>query len=299
MHPINRIIQNFGFKFTRSGKLPQLVRTFPITFDYPIYPKVRWELPQSPNPLIKKLLDKSLTAAEEFLNELNKYQEYYQKIPLTSEQGSIQPYWKNDFISPLDGMSIYAALASRKPKTYLEIGSGNSTKFARQAIIDHSLSTRIISIDPHPRAEIDQICDLVIREPLEEMDLGGLIQELSPNDVLFMDGSHRCLQNSDVTVFFTELIWSLPPGLTFGIHDIFLPFDYPQDWLARHYSEQYILSGIILADQGKNFKVNFPALHAFQQGWVSQILGPSLDELAPGAQPGGCSFWLSTNPSSN
>ena len=37
----------------------------------------------------------------------------------------------------------------------LEIGSGNSTKFARRAIRDHRLCTRITSIDPHPRAEID------------------------------------------------------------------------------------------------------------------------------------------------
>jgi hypothetical protein len=48
-------------------------------------------------------------------------------------------------------------IASKRPKQYFEIGSGNSTKFARQAIRDHG-ATRIVSIDPSPRAEIDAIC---------------------------------------------------------------------------------------------------------------------------------------------
>ena len=36
--------------------------------------------------------------------------------------------------------------------------------------------------------------------------------------------------NSDVTVFFCEILSVLPKGLVFGFHDIYLPFDYPDIW---------------------------------------------------------------------
>jgi len=49
----------------------------------------------------------------------------------------------------------------------MEIGSGNSTKFVARAKRDGALSARIVSIDPQPRAEVDRLCDEVIRAPLE------------------------------------------------------------------------------------------------------------------------------------
>ena len=35
-------------------------------------------------------------------------------------------------------------VATLRPETYFEVGSGNSTKFVRRAIRDHNLNTRII-----------------------------------------------------------------------------------------------------------------------------------------------------------
>lgn len=55
------------------------------------------------------------------------------------------------------------ALAAGNPATYLEVGSGNSTRFARRAITVHGLRTRIVSIDPEPRAVVDELCDEVVR----------------------------------------------------------------------------------------------------------------------------------------
>ena len=49
----------------------------------------------------------------------------------------------------------------------MQIGSGNSTKIARKAINDQKLKTKITSIDPHPRIEIDLIC-ITAYEPLSK-----------------------------------------------------------------------------------------------------------------------------------
>ena len=155
------------------------------------------------------------------------------------------PSWSNEFMPGLDSASIYAFLRSRRPQTYLEVGSGISTRFARRAIEDGKLETRIVSIDPSPRAEIDALCDQVIRQPLELVDPQRL-PPMGSGDVLFLDGSHRAFTGSDATVFFCDVLPRIAPGVLVGIHDIFLPDDYPEPFMERHYSEQYLLAALLL-----------------------------------------------------
>ncbi len=77
------------------------------------------------------------------------------------------------------------------------------------------------------------------------MDL-ALFRELQAGDVLFIDSSHRCFMNSDVTVLFLEVLPNLPPGVLVQVHDIFIPYDYPREWVERYYAEQYLLSCYLL-----------------------------------------------------
>ena len=121
--------------------------------------------------------------------------------------------------------AIYSFLRSRRPATYLEIGSGNSTKFAARARQDGRLDTKIVSIDPSPRAEVDALCDEVIRSPFELADL-SVLDRLVPGDIVFFDGSHRVFMNSDVAAFFLDAVPRLPAGVLIGVHDIYLPDDY-------------------------------------------------------------------------
>jgi hypothetical protein len=167
------------------------------------------------------------------------------RIPRTANDDRT-PSWLNEFIPGLDAASVYTFLRSRRPRTYLEVGSGISTRFARRAIEDGKLETRIVSIDPSPRADIDALCDEVIRQPLELVDRAQL-PALESNDVLFFDGSHRVFTGSDATVFFCDVLPTLAPGVLVGIHDIFLPDDYPDEPFGeRHYSEQYLLAALLL-----------------------------------------------------
>ena len=53
--------------------------------------------------------------------------------------------------------------------------------------------------------------------------------------------------NSDATVFFLEILPRLPGGVLVGIHDVFLPYDYPRDYADRYYSEQYLLAAHLIA----------------------------------------------------
>jgi hypothetical protein len=167
-----------------------------------------------------------------------------------------RPTFKNVFFSGVDAIVLYHLIASRKPPRFFEVGSGFSTRFAREAARDHNPAMQIISCDPDPRSEIDQLCDVVIRKPLEAVGV-KLVDGLQSGDVLFVDSSHRCYANSDVCVLFLEILPALPPGAIVHIHDIFLPYDYPKTWMTRCYTEQYLLACWLLANPGR-FDCIFP-----------------------------------------
>src|SRR5690606_38120240 len=103
-------------------------------------------------------------------------------------------------------------LARERPRRYVEIGSGYSTLVVKFASRRYSPGTRIVSIDPHPRVEVDSACQEVIRRPLQDVEK-GIFTELEAGDVVFYDGSHVVAQNSDVVVFFLEVLPALPPGV--------------------------------------------------------------------------------------
>jgi hypothetical protein len=173
------------------------------------------------------------------------------------ETNSELPSWNNGYLPGLDIVALYCMIESYKPNVYIEIGSGNSTKVAKKSIQDNGLNTKIISIDPTPRAEIDALADNVIRKPLEELTDFSIFDKLDKGDILFIDNSHRCLPNSDVTVCFLEIIPKLKRGVIVHIHDIYLPYDYPQFMCDRFYSEQYLLATMLLANPSK-FKIIMP-----------------------------------------
>lgn len=221
---------------------------YPVFVTYPVHPRPRYGYDdKKPHARLYDVIDEKREAYRQQLMVLKTYEEHLLRIATTPSDDVAQPYWDNLWFTGLDAVALYGFLAALKPKQYLEIGSGNSTKFARRAIVDHNLSTRIISIDPHPRAEIDALSDEIVRTPLEETDL-SLFDRLTADDILFLDSSHRCFMNSDVTVFFLEVMPHLPSGILIHIHDIHLPFDYPPERALHYESEQYLLAVMLLAE---------------------------------------------------
>ena len=101
-----------------------------------------------------------------------------------------KPTWNNGFLPGLDIIGIYTMLAEHKPSRYVEIGSGNSTKVAYKAKTELQTHSEIVSIDPMPRAEIDNLADRIVRKPFENIDF-NILDELNENDILFVDNSHR------------------------------------------------------------------------------------------------------------
>lgn len=255
-------------------------------FDYPVVPR-----PRTFSRPGKDFFGELMTASEDrttaLLREMGPA-----LAPLAAvtehESDPTLPFWSNPWLPPLDGATLYGLVATRRPALYMEVGSGFSTKFVRMAIRDHDLDTRIVSIDPQPRAEVDALCDEVVRSPYEDIDL-DLLDRLGPGDMLFVDNSHRSFTNSDVTVFFTETLPYLAPGVVYGVHDIFIPHDYPAEWSDRFYAEQYLLMSY-LAGGASGDEVLLATHHLAGSPHLLEHLLPALPAIDAPLVGGG--FWL-------
>lgn len=182
----------------------------------------------------------------DFFKSMSPYKEKLKKISIKAPAEDYEtPAWVNGWIPGLDSLTLYGMVTQKNPEIYFEIGSGNSTKFVHQAIKDNNLRTKIISVDPQPRRDIDKLCEKIYRVPCQDVDM-SVFENLPADTVFFMDGSHQCFQNTDVTVFFTEIIPSFKKGLIWGIHDMNLPYDYDPRWFKRYYNEQYLMAAYLL-----------------------------------------------------
>lgn len=277
----------------RANQLERLLATGQIIgLDYPASPKVRYGHGAPVHDGLGRLFAQSEDRFRLHIESLLRFLPDFARIPAHSTSLS-EPYWMNPWMPAFDAAAIYGFLALRNPRTYVEIGSGMSTKFARAAIKDHGLKTRILSIDPEPRSGIDTICDETIRARLQDIDANRLAF-LDESDMLFFDGSHYCLQNSDATVFFTELLPTMKKDVFVGVHDIFLPHDYPKGWESRHYSEQYLLACYLLG--GDALKVELPLYYCSLRRELHTLLKPLWDnEALQGAQHSGGGFWFTTS----
>lgn len=199
--------------------------------------------------------------------------------------------WYNGYLPGLDIVGLYGLLRILKPKNYIEIGSGHSTKVVYQAKMDGVLDMKITSIDPYPRADVDQFSDHIIRRRLEEVDL-TIVETLQSGDVLFIDNSHRILPNSDSTVFFLDVLPRLEKGVVVHIHDIYLPYDYPQIMCDRSYSEQYGLAIALLSNPNK-YEILLPNYYISEDKELSSVVSPIWEHASTkDAERHGGSFWF-------
>jgi hypothetical protein len=232
----------------------------PLLTEYPFDMRPRWTEGDG-NPHLAKLIAAAEPAYRENLGAIAAMADDIAR--LRDGELGVTIDWRNIYLPALDGFSVMWA-ARRAKATFMEVGSGNSTMFARAALTGAKASTKIVSIDPHPRAEIDTLCDEVIRSGLETVDL-ALFDRLEHGDTLFIDDSHQSFMNSDVTVFMLDVLPRLKPGVLVGVHDIFLPWDYPENWVERAYNEQYLLASWLFA-AGDAFELQLANHWIFRKG---------------------------------
>ncbi len=171
------------------------------------------------------------------------------------------------------------------PGRIVEVGSGNSTRVIRQAIADGDLAVTHIAIDPSPRSDIAPLVDKLHLLRFEDAQIDEILSELGKNDILFIDLSHEVRVASDVAKLFCATIPRLQAGVVVHVHDIFLPYDYPEPFCTQYsdWGEQYLLQVML---HSHNNDVLWP-------GYYAQRLRPELAHELPFLVNGRAqSFWF-------
>lgn len=187
-----------------------------------------------------------------------KYAASYSRVP-PEELGN---YGWNQSI---DAEVLYSLLHHLRPRNIVEVGSGFSTRLMRRAIRDGSLPSKLTCIDPNPRADISQYADDYIKSEVENVPVGSITDRLSENDILFIDSSHDIVAGGDIPFLYLEVLPRLRKGVFIHIHDIYLPFDYPEEWmvdLRRCWTEQYLVQAFLMYNDV--FRIKWPARYMWE-----------------------------------
>ena len=241
-----------------------------------------------PNPpqWLLRALDASVAPSIERLDRARTFSAELSPLAKVRDADPQGARFDQQWFTGLDATMAYTTVRHFQPRTIIEVGSGHSTRFMAKAISDGGLDTRLVSVDPQPRREIDSLCDRVVREPLNENILDEFAA-LEPGDILFLDGSHILMPGTDVELVFTHILPLLPGGVHLHIHDMFLPAPYPVEWTWRNYNEQPIV--VALLGTGV---VEIQAANA----WLRRCHPQSLDGVFAPCTDGAfeSSLWLKT-----
>jgi len=182
------------------------------------------------------------------LELLKKFQKYANEYQNLIDENKFND--KNAAFGYHDPPIYYFMIRHFKPKKIIEVGVGYSTIIASLAA-EKNQQTTITGIDPFLpeflKRKKPRKLEL-IEKPVQEIPT-SLFEELSENDILFIDDSHVSKIGSDVNFLFLEVFPILKKGVIVHIHDIFLPKDYSSDWILndhnRFWNEQYLLQAFL------------------------------------------------------
>lgn len=213
-------------------------------------------------------------------------------------EDSLSFYYENPAFTYGDAEYLYSIIRLMKPKKIVEVGSGYSTLMAVAAVDmnkreDGQYICQHLCIEPYEMPWLESVGVEVLRKRVEEIPL-EFFKQLEPGDILFIDSSHMIRPQGDVLYEFLELLPSLPSGVLIHIHDIFTPFDYPEDWVKNHgrlWNEQYLLEAFL------SFNRDFRVIGALN--WLKNYHPEDTGRAFPGLRahpasiPG--SFWIVKN----
>jgi hypothetical protein len=202
-------------------------------------------------------------------------------------------FTQNSQFSWLDCRTLFVLLREWQPRKIVEIGSGFTTLlFADVNSRFQGGAAEFICVEPYPRPflkkgipGVTQLLEQKVQDvPLE------IFARLGAGDILFIDSSHVAKTGSDVVYLFSEILPRLEKGVRVHVHDIFLPRDYPRDWVItenRSWNEQYMLRALLTFSSA--FRVTFGCSYAF---WRFPDLVKAALSNPKGHAFGGGSFWF-------
>ena len=190
------------------------------------------------------------------LELLESFSRYYSDLPFPTQPGeTTRYYYDNGWFGHSDAITLYSVLRHYEPRRVIEVGSG----FSSAAMLDvNDLfldgKAHFTFVEPHPKGESrllrlltqeDRRRHTILRQQAQDVPL-EVFRTLSANDILFVDSSHVGKVGSDVTHTLFRILPELKPGVIVHFHDIYWPFEYPEEyfsWMA--WNEAYFLRAFL------------------------------------------------------
>lgn len=179
---------------------------------------------------------------------------YAQDLPFPLEQTANHRYWlDNKFYFFADGVVYYSLLRHARPRRVVEVGSGFSSAVCldtNDCFFEGSIHCTFIDPDTsrldNLLTEADRGRVTVMAKQVQDVPL-DVFTQLEAGDILFLDSSHVSKVGSDVNHLFFEVLPALASGVYVHLHDIFYPFEYPENWVygGRAWNEAYLLRAFL------------------------------------------------------
>jgi len=213
----------------------------------------------------------------------------------TVANGSGDPwqYAPNLSYTEADATMLYAMIRATKPKRIVELGSGHSTLVTAQAARRNASEENAPTLevyDPFPSVVTDDLPGLTRLERIGAQQVPlSVFESLEAGDVLFVDTTHTVKVGSDVNFIVLEALPRLREGVHVHLHDIFLPYEYPKQWLedyGLYWTEQYLVHAFLLFNSGFEVLAAMHALQRDRRDAMAELLPPAVADW-----PGGA-FWM-------
>lgn len=169
-----------------------------------------------------------------------------------TDDGVHRYYYENSWFGGGDAVALYAMLRHLRPTCVVEVGSGFSSALMMD-VNDRCFggNMKLVFIEPFTQRlttlmRPGDANTIVIERPVQFCE-SDVFRWLRPNDILFIDSSHVFKYGSDVSHLLWNVLPLLQPGVIVHVHDIYYPFEYPDNWLAqgRFYNECYIMRAFL------------------------------------------------------
>ncbi len=170
----------------------------------------------------------------------------------TKKTGDLHFYLNNGGFGSGDAEYWYQLIRLKKPKRIFEVGSGNSTLMAINAILKNkeenpNYKCKHVCIEPYEMPWLEKTGVSVVRKKVEDVGV-SFFSEVGDGDILFIDSSHIIRPAGDVLFVYLQVLPTLNKGVIVHVHDIFSPRNYLDVWLRdeiKFWNEQYLLEAFL------------------------------------------------------
>ena len=208
-----------------------------------------------------------------------------------SVDGSIGYFVENGQFGDFDARMLVGMLRYYAPRRVIEVGSGFSTILTNDVVTKHLAgNTHVTAIEPFPRPFLAKLNNVELIQRKVQDVAYRVFDQLEAGDLLFIDSSHVSKTGSDVNYLFFEILPRLRAGVLIHVHDIWLPLEYPQEWVlseARSWNEQYVLRALLTGSNSYSIELAGIYLWQYERALLHRTLGDTADKMGPGS-----SIWI-------